>query len=386
MHRDIVKFPALFLARLLYRLFMLLPLKEDTILFSAYQGSQYTCNPKYLYEYIRHHFGHAYRLLWVHSKGQMPPGCDGTVRFLSLKHIVALATSRYIVTNLGIEPFFTKREGQIVVNTWHGGGVYKNTTIGGRVRTSLYREYARRARAENTTFFLSSCRAYTALLSDAWRAKPEAFLPVGSPRNDLFFAAGQEEKRREVLKRLGLTGDVGHLLYAPTFRGQPHIGFKFKIADLNLDIPTLLASCEKRFGKPFKFLFRTHINTTGWIPSGENVIDVSDYPDMQELMLVADVFITDYSSSVWDWAITEKLGFLYVPDLDSYDKDRGFYTPIEAWAFPFAKTNADLNALVLSYDETKAREKLRLHVQKLGTFENGKACEMTIKAMGLGAK
>ena len=73
MHRDIVKFPALFLARLLYRLFMLLPLKEDTILFSAYQGSQYTCNPKYLYEYIRHHFGHAYRLLWVHSKGQMPP-------------------------------------------------------------------------------------------------------------------------------------------------------------------------------------------------------------------------------------------------------------------------------------------------------------------------
>ena len=205
MHRDIVKFPALFLARLLYRLFMLLPLKEDTILFSAYQGSQYTCNPKYLYEYIRHHFGHAYRLLWVHSKGQMPPGCDGTVRFLSLKHIVALATSRYIVTNLGIEPFFTKREGQIVVNTWHGGGAYKNTTIGGRVRTSLYREYARRARAENTTFFLSSCRAYTALLSDAWRAKPEAFLPVGSPRNDLFFAAGQEEKRREVLKRLGLT-------------------------------------------------------------------------------------------------------------------------------------------------------------------------------------
>ena len=155
---------------------------------------------------------------------------------------------------------------------------------------------------------------------------------------------------------------------------------------MNLDIPTLLASCEKRFGKPFKFLFRTHINTTGWIPSGENVIDVSDYPDMQELMLVAGVFITDYSSSVWDWAITEKPGFLYVPDLDSYDKDRGFYTPIESWAFPFAKTNADLNALVLSYDETKARERIRLHVQKLGTFENGKACEMTIKAMGLGAK
>lgn len=386
MHRDLIKYPVLFLARLIYRLFMLLPLKENTILFSSYQGSQYTCNPKYLYEYIQRHFGHSYRYIWVHSKGAMPPACDETVRFLSLKHIVALATSRYIVTNLGIEPFFTKRKAQVVVNTWHGGGAYKNTTIGGKVRTSLYREYARKVRSENTSFFLSSCRAYTQLLSAAWLADPEKFLSIGSPRNDVFFEPNLNEKRLKVLHRLGLSENFGYLLYAPTFRGQPHIGFNFKIADLHLDVTRLLASCEKRFGKPFKFLFRTHINTTGWIPSGENVFDVSDYPDMQELMLVADVFITDYSSSVWDWAITEKPGFLYVPDLDSYDKDRGFYTPIESWAFPFAKTNADLNALVLSYDETIARERIRLHVQKLGTFENGKACEMTIKAMGLGAK
>lgn len=386
MHRDLIKFPALLASRLIYRVFMLLPLKEDTILFSAYHGSQYTCNPKYLYEDIRKRFGHAYRAIWVYRKGAVPPFCDGTVRFLSFKHIVALATSKYIVTNLGIEPFFTKRCDQIVVNTWHGGGAYKNTTIGEKVRTSLYREYARKVRSENTSFFLSSCQAYTQLLSDAWHADSEKFLPVGSPRNDVFFDLKKDEKRLEVLRHLGLSKDFGYLLYAPTFRGQPQVGFKFKIADLHLDVRRLLSSCESRFGKPFKFLFRTHINTTGWIPTGEHIIDVSDYPDMQELMLVADVFITDYSSSVWDWAITEKPGFLYVPDLDSYEKDRGFYTPIETWAFPYAKTNDELNRLVLTYDERKAKEKIHEHVKRLGTFENGTACEKTVKAMGLGAK
>lgn len=383
MHRDLIKFPTLFIARLVYRLFMLLPLKKNTILFSSYEGNQYTCNPKYLYEFIHHRFGKSYRYIWLHNKGEMPPACDKTVRFLSIKHIVALATSQYIVTNLGIEPFFTKRHDQIIVNTWHGGGAYKNTTIGDKIRTSPYREFAREVRAKNTTYYLSSCQAYTSLLSNAWHVNRSQFLSVGSPRNDIFFQSEQQKFRfRQTLSRLGLTCEFGYLLYAPTFRGD---WGKPKLTNQHIDIEKLLTSCQERFGKPFKFLFRTHINTTGWIPTGENVIDVSDYPDMQELMLVADVFITDYSSSMWDWAITEKPGFLYVPDLDSYDKERGFYTPIETWAFPFAKNNDELNQLILSHDEKKAKEKIREHTQRLGTFENGKACEKTIKAMGLGA-
>lgn len=382
MLRNAIKFPALFICRLIYRLFMLLPLKKDTILFSAYEGNEYTCNPKYIYEYIRKHCGTRYRTIWLHNRGVMPPQCDATVRFLSLSHIVALATSRWIVSNLGIEPFFTRRKDQIVVNTWHGGGAYKNSTIGTQVKSCLYREYARSARAKNTTYYLSSCQMFTNLLSDAWHADKNKFLPVGSPRNDIFFSKPEESVRKDVLKKLGLSNETKYVLYAPTFRGE-WLGLSFRLENLHLDFSRVLRALEKRFGGKFKFLFRMHINTKGWSPSSSEAIDVSGYPDIQEIMLIADAFITDYSSSIWDWAMLRKPGFLFTPDLSDYEKDRGLYSPIETWAFPYAKTNEELEKLILDYDEKKADAKIQSHLDYTESFETGKASKQTVEKMGL---
>ncbi len=362
---------------------MALPLKENTILFSAYEGNACTCNPKYLYQYIREHYGDHYRCVWVTKTGvKAPEGSAATVRFLSIPHIVALATSRWIITNLGIEPFFTCRKGQIVVNTWHGGGAYKNSTIGTQIKTSFYREYARKVRAENTTYYLSSCRQFTEFLSNAWQVPPTKFLSVGSPRDDLFFRSDANIKRERILKSLNLSESYKYLLYAPTFRGDWN-GLNMRLGDLHLEVDRLLAALEMRFGGKFQLLFHEHICTKGWAPEGKNIIDVSQYSDIQELMLVADIFLTDYSSSVWDWAQLKKPGFLFTPDIDSYDKERGLYTPIEAWAFPYAKTNEELEKLVLGYDETKAREKISEHLVLLGSYEVGKASEMTAQKIGL---
>ena len=376
------KFPTLFVARLLYRLFMGLPMKENTILFSSFEGNACTCNPKHLYQYIREHCGDRYRCVWVVKAGVSAPECEATVRFLSIQHIVALATSRWIITNLGIEPFFTCRKGQIVVNTWHGGGAYKNSTLGTQIKTSLYREYARKVRAENTTYYLSSCRLFTEFLGDAWQESPAKFLTVGSPRDDLFFRSDTIIKREKILKSLNLSEENKYLLYAPTFRGDWN-GLNMKLNNLHLDVKRLLATLEMRFGGKFQLLFHQHICTTGWSPEGKNIIDVSQHPDIQELMLVADVFMTDYSSCVWDWAQLKKPGFLFTPDIDSYDKERGFYTPVETWAFPYARTNEELEKLVLSYDETRARRKISEHLERLGSYEVGKASEMTAQKIGL---
>jgi CDP-glycerol glycerophosphotransferase len=83
-------------------------------------------------------------------------------------------------------------------------------------------------------------------------------------------------------------------------------------------------------------------------------VNASKYDEMQELLCMADVLITDYSSSQWDFALTGKPGFLFTPDLDYYQhEDRGFYTPIDDWPFPYAKTNEELSNLIKNNGATK---------------------------------
>jgi CDP-glycerol glycerophosphotransferase len=91
---------------------------------------------------------------------------------------------------------------------------------------------------------------------------------------------------------------------------------------------------------------------------------------------MADVLITDYSSSQWDFALTGKPGFLFTPDLDYYQhEDRGFYTPIDDWPFPYAKTNEELSNLIICFDEDKHRAKVQRHLDLLESCEDGHATE-----------
>lgn len=91
---------------------------------------------------------------------------------------------------------------------------------------------------------------------------------------------------------------------------------------------SVAVSLRRRFGKEVTFLYRRHRHSLPGTDSGFPVVDVTDYPDMQDLLEFADVLITDYSSSIWDFGITLKPAFLYVPDLERFESERGFYTPI----------------------------------------------------------
>ena len=111
----------------------------------------------------------------------------------------------------------------------------------------------------------------------------------------------------------------------------------------------------------------------------EGCIDASDYPDMQELLYAADSFITDYSSTIWDYSLTYKPGFLFVPDLEEYTKDRSFYTDPETWAFPLARTNEELADLIRTYDAEESRKKIDRHHEHLKIKETGKATKHIVE-------
>jgi CDP-glycerol glycerophosphotransferase len=150
-------------------------------------------------------------------------------------------------------------------------------------------------------------------------------LEVGSPRNDVLLT-DTGGLRRRTRERLGLAEGDRVVLYAPTWR--EYVGVRDS-KPLYLDAERLTVALPDTV-----VLIRGHYNSTGQsavFAEHPRIIDVTRYPDIADLFLAADVLVTDYSSVMFDFALTDKPIVLLVPDLDRYrDIERGFYFDIEA--------------------------------------------------------
>ncbi|MBQ2202284.1 MAG: CDP-glycerol glycerophosphotransferase family protein, partial [Clostridia bacterium] len=98
---------------------------------------------------------------------------------------------------------------------------------------------------------------------------------------------------------------------------------------------------------------------------------------IQEIMLVADAAITDYSSWIYDYILTGKPGFIFATDIKSYDQERGFYFPLSSTPFPIAKNNEELENNILQFDEAHYQTEVEAFLKDKGCFENGDAAKRT---------
>lgn len=400
--KDFVKLIVMLVARFTLKIFWIFPVNKNKMLFCSFEGKQYSCNPKYLFIQIAAQFDNKYSYIWVlnnkNSEDYNRLLLDISeinrklkdlisvkiVRFFSIRHFYHYLTSKYIISNLNIEPVIPKRKNQVYLATWHASGAYKNMDFSDSLKPTAYKVKARDFRAENIDFYVSGCGAFTNVYVQTWNTKKEKFISCGLPRNDLFFAGEDvlDTKKKEIKDRLKLSDDCSYILFAPTYRGlnnHNHKSFSFE-----LDVNALIRACENRFGKKFKMLLKNHVDTASSdVLNAQNVIEVSWYSDMQELLLISDILLTDYSSSIWDFALLNKPSFLYTPDLQAYLKERGFYTPIEKWPFDYAASNDELVKLVEKFDEEKNKKKIREHFEFMESFESGTACNQIIKRLGL---
>lgn len=363
--------------------FYIFPVRKNRILFSSYEGLSYTCNPKYIFQDLYDHYGNKLQYVWcLNSPSLLPDRYTKNVhivKFLSLKYLYYLLTSKVIVSNLGIEPFVPKRKSQIFINTWHGGGAYKKVNSDLAVFSKAQSFYVRRLREirrRETDFFISSSKAFTNVASKDFHINIESFVNTGMPRNDILINYDQDiikRIRNSISDLYNLSTNALWVLYAPTFRGtyreQQHI-------DNQIVNPIVERAFADKFGKEVVILNRAHISKDkSSLELPDSCIDVTSYPDMQELLLACDVLITDYSSSVWDFSMTGKPGFLFVPDLEIYLKTIGFYTPLDKWPFPYAKSINELCDLIKKYNSNEAHDKIIAHQTLLESFEKGEACK-----------
>lgn len=283
-----------------------------------------------------------------------------------------MLTSKVIVDNNGFGAFLPYRKAQLKINTWHAGGAYKKVGLDAKLPNTEYKRLAREG--ENTDILLSSCKRFSEVFPCSYHISRAAILEIGLPRNDIMFKEDQTIKRK-LFDKFGIDLSQKLVLYAPTFRGQSTNPEK---QNYLLDIPMCLSSLSKRFGGEWILGFRMHHTYTKKIISIPNTISFSEYPDMQELLLAADVLITDYSSCMWDFSLLKKPCFIYATDLARYKSDVDFYTPIELWPFPIAENNEQLAENILKFDQSLYRTAIGEHHKNLGIKETGQAANTVV--------
>lgn len=144
----------------------------------------------------------------------------------------------------------------------------------------------------------------------------------------------------------------------------------------------MLGALKEKFGGDWKILVRMHPNFVRYqnrlIPQNENIINVSEYPDIQELLVAADIAITDYSSCIFDFMLSRKPGFIYASDIKEFDNDRGFYYPLTSTPFPVATHNEELRKNILNFDYETYKIKVEEFLKDKGCMEDGHASERTV--------
>lgn len=321
------------------------PLREATV-YVVNDGRLYADSVRAIYE-ERLRRGDDSEHLWVVKDGAfVPPGGATVIRAGSREHHEALARSRHIITNSFLPVWFRAREDQVVVQTWHGTPA---KLIGGD-QPHMKRDprppiwHRQVAEVRGWDLLLSQSPWATPVLRKAFGYKGE-ILESGLPRNDVLNSPDRDALTAAVRERLGLAEGKRVVLYAPTWRDYDR-----KNAMVKLD----LAKAREALGADHEILVRAHpMQAAPAVP--DIARDVTTYPDIADLLLVADVLVTDYSSVMFDFAATGKPIVLYGYDLAKYSSKRGLYIDLPEQApGPLLSTSADVVDALRSIDEVAA--------------------------------
>jgi CDP-glycerol glycerophosphotransferase len=316
------------------------------VVWDSYNG-RYSDNPRAIYEHLLEREPSAEHVWFcdpVHAHG-FPEGVRTVVPY-SPECRAELEDADLIVANTHIEMEWTKKPGARYLQTWHGTPlkrIHHDVLWAPEGRLDwLDHDVAR------WDYLLSPNAASTERLRNAFAFRGE-MVEVGYPRNDVLSAPSAEQVRDRVRASLGLSKDTTAVLYTPTWRDDE---FYANGADDAIRLALDGSAFVAELGGNYCLLPRLHYMVTarGAIPSGAGVVDVSRYPDAQELYLAADVMITDYSSTMFDYTVTGKPIIFYTYDLARYgDTVRGFYFDLEPVApGPMVETPEELLAALRS--------------------------------------
>lgn len=337
-------------AKVLIRMLSLLPINKNKILYSSYRGAYFNDNPRAIYEALKK-YNPNIRHVWLlndHSDEYTGVQC----KYYSLRSIYELATSAIWIDNCRKGNWVYKRKKQIYIQTWHGGIALKKIerdAIG-----NLPEGYEEMAIHDSrmTDYYISPAKWCTNLYKNSFWYNNGRILETGYPRSDVLYkdSISVSEAVRE---KYGI-GKSNVVLYAPTFRADG--GLK----NYDIDFKRMLSTLETTYGGTWKCIVRLHPNLkelTRSIEFNDFVLDGSKIEDINALIVACDLFISDFSSCMFDAMEAGKNVILYIRDYLKYQEDRGMYFTLEELPFPIAQSNDELNSTIQNktYDFSKVK-------------------------------
>lgn len=361
-------------AKILMILLSYLPIKPNKVFMMSYYGKGYDCNPKYLTDYLVKHISkYPWDIVWAFNDINQHKQITGirSVKTMSLRYFYELCTAKVIITNYRMPEYFHKRQKQYYIQTWHSSLRLKK--IEGDAEDSLSLNYIKMAKKDSRQcdLLISGCKFSTEIFKRAfWYTG--SILECGTPRNDYLVHPRQNEQVR-IKERLGIEVHKKIILYAPTFRKDHNL----EVYDL--EYKSLQHWAEEKWGGKWCICIRLHPHLDSkklHITWSEDLRDVSKWEDIQELLLIADIVISDYSSLIFDFSFTKRPCFLYTPDMQDYiAHDRGLYFNIQSLPFEIATDKEMLKQKIMAFDTTQYEERLQSFMQKIESFEEGTACQ-----------
>lgn len=342
----------------------LMPVKKNKIVVSSYYGRGYSDSPKAIVDALLK-TAPALDIVWLTNDVTGLPDKVRACPYDSLGRIYHLSTAKVWIDNCRKGSRF-KKKSQIYLQTWHGFALKRiEKDVVDKLGDPNYEAYARRDSAQCDLIVSNSAHMTKIYRESFWYSGEIA--EFGSPRNDVLFT--ENGCGRKVRKALGIPAESRLVLYAPTFRAD------HSLAPYRLDAPEVTAALARRFGGNWVFVTRLHPNIAKLAGElkYEGAVDATMYPDIQELLAAADAVISDYSSLMFDFALTGRPCFQFASDIEDYKKDRNFYIPLTRLPFPLSSSSEELCAGISEFDSEKYSGAWKKFSADYGFKEDGHA-------------
>lgn len=365
---------------------------EKTVIFGCFNGRSYCDSPKAIYKYmLTDRRFEEFNYIWVFKEPNKHKYLEENknTKVISVKgkkYVQAMAKAKYWIFNYKIPDYIYPKKDQIFVQCWHGTPLKRlgcdlqhfdnalNTIEGMKKR---YNEETKKF-----SYFLSPSKFASEKFISIWNMKEnkkqDCVLELGYPRNDYLYNYTENDIKtiKSKLEIENCTKKI--LLYAPTYRDNQHtsgIGYTYK-TEVDFD------KLKEELSGEYIILFRSHwlvANLFDFEKYKDFIYNVSDYDDIDELYVVSDLLITDYSSVFFDYANLKRPILFYMYDLEEYrDNIRGFYLDIEDLPGPILKTEEELIENIKTISEDFYNEKYKKFNDKFNYLDDGQASKRVV--------
>ena len=314
-----------------------IPIDNKTIIFIAYHGRGYLCNPKYLHKYLSNNENYKdYKFIWAIKKNENANIENAkVVKYNGILYFYYLARSKYWIVNCKLPEHILKKESQVYIQTWHGTPlkrlahdihINKDATF---YRTKISREEMTNSYDNDVkkyNYLISPNRFSTKCFKSAFKIDENKIIETGYPRNDYLTNISKDEISKLKLK-YNIPKDKKVILYAPTWRDN-----NFNNKGYIFELKANFKLWKEKLGHEYVVLFKPHyliISNYDSLDLEGFIYKVKENEDINELYVISDMLITDYSSVFFDYAILKRPILFYMYDLQEYKEEvRGFYLDI----------------------------------------------------------